>query len=166
MWRETELCSSTGHAAMRAHRSVHSTLSSHRQLSYRTLTVNFMDGCSRLLELVFSYFNFCHQKSCHVDDEFLIWELHFVCEIIVNGSPPPLPLFVHEHYFELYFVSSIHEAQRKLSRMIVTRRGTLLIQPDVFPRDLSILHCGQTLRSPSGPDDHWHSSEYRRNDWC
>ena len=160
MWRETELCSSTADAAMQAHSSVYSTRSSHRGASYRTSAVHFMDGCSRLLELVLSYFNFCHRKLCYVGDEFLNWELHFVCEIIVNRSP--LPLFVHEHYFELYFAPSIHETQLKLIRMI---SSTGRIQQDVLPCDLSILHVGQTFRSSYGPHDHWHLSQYRRSDW-
>lgn len=93
--RETELCSSTGHAAMQAHRSVHSTRSSHRGASYRTLAAHFMDGCSRLLELVLYYFNFCHRKLCYVGDEFRNRELNIVCEIIINGSPPtPSPFLL------------------------------------------------------------------------
>jgi len=77
---------------MRAHRSVHSTRSSHRGASYSTLAVHFMGGCSRLLELVLYFFNFCHRKLYYIGDEFLNRELHIVCEITVNGSlPPPHP---------------------------------------------------------------------------
>jgi len=40
----------------------------------------------------------------------------------------PPPPFVHEHYFELYFASSINETQLKLIRMI-NSTGRVAMRP-------------------------------------